>query len=165
MAIPDSIDYMDSVRDLRRAIETAQAHLKPGGVLLVVAKTKEIFHDNNFAYTGEKDGVHVTLLENNYINPYRPDTCEATLVYLIRRRGELTVHTDRHVLGLFAQATWDKVFNDAGLPMRETNLPGLYDKYILGRGEYPLKVFIGVKARQGDRSTYPGRQPRSGDRS
>jgi ubiquinone/menaquinone biosynthesis C-methylase UbiE len=134
VAIPDSVDYMNSVRDLRGAIETAQAHLKPGGVLLVVAKTKEIFHDNNFAYTGEKDGVHVTLLENNYINPYCPDTYEATLVYLIRRRGELSIHTDRHVLGLFAQATWDEVFNDAGLSMRETNLSGIYDKYILAGG-------------------------------
>lgn len=103
VVIPDSIDYMSSLSELRMAIGTAVAHLKPGGALLVVGKTREIFSDNNFAYTGEQEDLHVTLLENNYINRYRPDTYEATLVYLIRRKGDLTIHTECHVLGLFSQ--------------------------------------------------------------
>jgi ubiquinone/menaquinone biosynthesis C-methylase UbiE len=145
VAIPDSIDYMGSLPELRMAIETAIAHLKPGGVLLVVGKTREIFSDNNFAYTGEQEDLHVTLLENNYINRYRPDTYEATLVYLIRWRGDLTIHTERHVLGLFSQEAWEKVFAEAGLTMQLTDLEGTYDKYLLGGGEYPLKIFIGKK--------------------
>lgn len=145
VAIPDSIDYMASLSELRMAIGTAVAHLKTGGVLLVVGKTREIFTDNNFAYTGEKEDLHVTLLENNYINRYRLDTYEATLVYLIRRRGNLTIHTECHVLGLFSQEAWEKVFAEAGLTVRETDLDGTYDKYLLGGGEYPLKVFIGRK--------------------
>jgi ubiquinone/menaquinone biosynthesis C-methylase UbiE len=146
VVIPDSIDYMASQDDLRQAIQTAVAHLKTSGVLLVVAKTEETFQNNNFAYTGEKDGVHVTLLENNYINPFRPNTYEATFVYLIRQQGELTIHTDHQVLGLFSQATWEKMFNDAELIMRKTNMNGIYDKYLLGDGEYPLTVFVGQKA-------------------
>jgi ubiquinone/menaquinone biosynthesis C-methylase UbiE len=146
VVIPDSIDYMASRDDLRLAIQTAVAHLKTSGVLLVVAKTKEIFQNNNFAYTGEKDGVHVTLLENNYINPFRPNTYEATFVYLIRQQGELTIHTDHQVLGLFSQATWEKVFKDAELTMQKTNLNSIYDKHLLGDGEYPLIVFVGQKA-------------------
>lgn len=153
VAIPDSIDYMASLDDLRQAIQTAVAHLKSGGVLLVVAKTEETFQSNNFAYTGEKDGVHVTLLENNYINPFRPNTYEATLVYLIRRQGELTIHTDHQVLGIFPQATWEQIFNDAGLTMLKTNLNGRYDKYLLGDGEYPLTIFVGQKACSGKNYT------------
>ena len=145
VAIPDSIDYMGSLPELRMAIGTAVAHLKPGGVLLVVGKTREIFSDNNFAYTGEQEDLHVTLLENNYINRYRPDTYEATLVYLIRRRGDLTVQTECHVLGLFSQEAWETVFAEAGLTVRATDLDGAYDKYLLGGGEYPLKIFIGRK--------------------
>jgi SAM-dependent methyltransferase len=145
VAIPDSIDYMTSLDDLRRAIQNAVEHLKSGGVLLVVGKTEETFRNNNFAYTGEKNGVHVTLLENNYINPIHPNTYEATLVYLIRQKGELTIHTDQQVLGLFPQAVWDNVFKDAGLTMRKTTLDGVYDKYLLGGGEYPLMVFVGQK--------------------
>jgi len=145
VVIPDSIDYMASLDDLRQAIQTAVAHLNAGGVLLIVAKTEETFQNNNFAYTGEKDGVHVTLFENNYITPLLSNTYEATFVYLIRQQGELTIHTDRHVLGLFSQATWEKLFNDAELTMQKTRLNGIYDQYLLGGGEYPLTIFVGRK--------------------
>jgi ubiquinone/menaquinone biosynthesis C-methylase UbiE len=146
VAIPDSIDYMVSLDDLRQAIQTSVEHLKTGGVLLVVAKTEETFQNNNFAYTGEKDGVHVTLLENNYINLFRPNSYEATLVYLIRQQGELTIHTDHQILGLFPKATWDQVFKDAGLAIRTKTLDGIYDKYLLGEGEYPLTILVGQEA-------------------
>lgn len=145
VAIPDSIDYMVSLDDLRQAIQTALIHLKTGGVLLVVAKTEDTFQNNNFAYSGEKDGIHITLLENNYINSFRPNTYEATLVYLIRQRGELTIHTEHQVLGLFSQAIWDEVFKNSGITMQKTSLDGVYDSYILNNGEYRLTVFIGQK--------------------
>lgn len=145
VVIPDSIDYMASLDDLRQALETAAMHLKTGGVLLVVGKTKETFQNNNFSYTGERDGVHVTLLENNYINPFIPNTYEATFVYLIRQRGELTVHTDHQVLGLFPLATWETLFRDVGLILETEDLNGVYDPYLLGDGEYPLTIFLGQK--------------------
>ncbi|MBN1270776.1 MAG: class I SAM-dependent methyltransferase [Candidatus Aminicenantes bacterium] len=146
VAIPDSIDYMASEDDLRQAIQTMVMHLKTGGVFLVVGKTEETFQNNNFAYTGEKDGIHVTLLENNYINPFRPNTYEAFFVFLIRREGELTIHSERQILGLFSEATWEKVFNDYGLVIQKTTLNGIYDNNILGEGEYPLTVFFGKKS-------------------
>jgi hypothetical protein len=145
VVIPDSIDYMVTLADLQQAIRTAVDHLKMGGVLLVVGKIMEAFQNNNFAYFGEKNGVHVTLLENNYIHSLRPNTYEVTLVYLIRQQGELTIHIDRHTLGLFSQATWDKVFSDSGLAMRRVPLDHIYDKYLLGDGEYPMMVFVGQK--------------------
>ncbi len=146
VAIPDSIDYMASQEDLQQAIQTAVMHLKTGGVLLVVAKTKEIFQNNNFAYTGEKNGIHVTLLENNYINPFRPNTYEATFVYLIRQQRDLAIRTDHQVLGLFSQAMWDEVFKKAGINMQKVKLDGIYDSYLLNDGEYPLLIFVGQKS-------------------
>lgn len=145
VAIPDSIDYMVSLNDLRQAIQTAVKHLKTGGVLLVVGHTAETFQNNNFAYTGEKDDIHVTLLENNYVNPFSPDTYEITLIYLIRRKGKLTTYTEHTIAGLFSQATWDKIFSDAGLSMRKKSLDGIYDKYLLDEGKYPLTIFFGQK--------------------
>lgn len=145
VAIPDSIDYMSSLSELRMAIETAAVHLKPGGILLAVGKTLESFQDNNFAYTGRRGDLHVTLLENNHVNRYRPDTYEATLVYLIRRKGELTVRTECHVLGLFPREAWARVFSEAGLSLQEQALDGTYDKYLIAGGAYPLKIFIGKK--------------------
>ena len=108
-----------------------------------MGKTEETFQNNNFAYTSDKNGVQVTLLENNYINPFRPNTYKATLVYLIRQQGELTIHTHQHVLGIFLQAKWDKVFTDAGLDMQQKVLDGIYNKYLLHEGEYPLTAFVG----------------------
>lgn len=145
VAIPDSIDYMSSLADLRLALDTAVAHLRPGGILLVVGKTREQFRDHDFAYTGEREDLHVTVLENNYVNRYRPDTYEATLVYLIRRRGVLTIHTECHVLGLFPEAAWKSAFADAGLSLQQAELGGLYERYLLDGGEYPLTVFLGQK--------------------
>ena len=146
VVIPDSIDYMASRQDLQQAIQTAVMHLKTGGVLLVVAKTEEIFRNNNFAYSGLKDGIHVTLFENNYINPLHPNTYEATLVYLIRERGELTIQTEQQVLGLFSQEIWNEVFKNAGITMKKSSLDGIYDSYLLNDGEYPLVVFVGQKS-------------------
>ncbi|WP_291322617.1 class I SAM-dependent methyltransferase [Desulfonatronospira sp.] len=145
VAIPDSTDYLVTRKDLHQAVKTAAEHLRKGGVFLVTAKPKETFQNNNFAYTGEKNGLHLTLLENNYINPYRPDTYEAVFVYLIREQGELTIHTDHHILGLFPKWAWEQAFRDAGMDMQETLLDGVYERYILDGGSYPLTVFAGKK--------------------
>lgn len=145
VAIPDCIDYMTSLDDLRRALKTAAGHLKSGGVLLVVGKTSETFQNNNFVYTGKKNGIHITLFENNHIHEIKPDGYEATLVYLIRRHGELTTHIDRHELGLFSQEKWEHVFFDCDLELHQHRIDGVYDRYLLENGAYPLQVFIGKK--------------------
>lgn len=145
VAIPDCIDYMVTPADLDAAIATAAEHLRPGGTLLVVGKTRETFRDNNFAYSGTRDGIQVTLFENNYVDPRRPDRYEATLVYLVRAHGELTVQVDRHELGLFDQAAWERVFDRHGLRLQQSTLDGVYDAYLLGDGAYPMQVFVGVK--------------------
>lgn len=146
VTIPDGIDYTASIDELRKAIQTAARHLKTGGVLLVVANPAETFRDNNFAYTGERDGVQVTLFENNYVNRFRPNTYEATLTYLIRRQGELTIHTETQVLGLFARETWLELFREAGLMLQQTSSSGFYERYLLGEGEYTRTVFVANKS-------------------
>ena len=146
VVIPDGIDYMVTRDDLRQAIRTAAVHLRPGGVLVVVGKTGETFRDNNFAYTGQRDALHVTVLENNYIHPYRPDTYEATIVYLIREQGELRIRTECHVLGLFPRPVWEETFAEAGFSIEISDLDGGYADNLLGGGEYPQHIFIGQSA-------------------
>lgn len=145
VAIPDSIDYMVSEDDLLQTIKNAVSHLKIGGILLVVAKIEETFYNNNFAYTGEKEGVSVTLLENNYKNSFNPNTYEATLIYLIRKQGQLSIQTENQILGLFSQTTWENIFKKADLIIQKTTLSDVYEKYILNNGMYPLTIFIGKK--------------------
>lgn len=145
VVIPDSIDYMVTLDDLKQAIQTSAIHLKPSGVLMIVGKTKETFQNNNFAYTGEKGDTHVTLMENNYINPYVPNTYEITMLYLIRQKGKLSKYIEESKAGLFPKETWDEVLKNAGFNMEIKNLDGIYDEYLLGEGEYPLTIFIGKK--------------------
>jgi len=145
VVIPDSIDYMTTPAELRKAVITAFRHLRPGGALLIVAKIREEFRDNNFCYTGAKDGIEVTIFENNHVPPRNPSTYEATFVYLIRREGELSIHTDRHRLGLFSQTEWRSILKDAGLRVKQVRLDGVYDPFIIGEGTYPMQVFIGLK--------------------
>jgi SAM-dependent methyltransferase len=145
VAIPDSIDYMATLPELEIAIGTACKHLNPGGVLLIVAKTREEFRENNFCYIGVKDDIEITIFENNYIPKTARSTYEATLIYLIRRKGKLSIHTDCHILGLFSQTEWLSLLTGAGLEVKQIRLDGAYDRFFLGEGEYHMQVFVGVK--------------------
>ena len=55
VVIPDSIGYMTTVTDLRKAITTGYKHLKAGGILLIVAHVRDSFNENNFVYSGLQD--------------------------------------------------------------------------------------------------------------
>lgn len=140
--IPDSIMYMITLEDLSAALKNATAHMKPDGILLVVAHTKEEFRNNNFVYTGEDESIHITVLENNHI--VSDSTYESTMVYLIRQDGELSIEHEVHTLGLFSYDQWMAIFRKLQLKVDEINLNHLYDKYLLEEGEYKLKVFIGT---------------------
>jgi SAM-dependent methyltransferase len=139
--IPDSIAYMTTIDDLRGTLQNCVKHLNEGGVLLVVIHTREEFRNNNFAYTGEKDGVHVTVLENNHI--ISDSSYEASLFYLIRRDGKREIFQEVHTLGLFPYEKWQEIFQECGLKMEEQNLDHLYEPYLLNEGEYKLKMLIG----------------------
>ena len=142
VVIPDAIGYMTTVEDLRRALRNAYRHLKPGGVLLVTAHMKEEFQGNNFAYSGSRDEVEVTVFENNHIPDPKGTTYEAIIIYLVRRRGELEIHTDRHIIGLFASQIWHDLFKELAMEVKQVALKELYDPFILGKGEYPLQIFV-----------------------
>lgn len=145
VAIPDSIGYMTTPEDLRKALRNAYAHLKPGGILLITAHLKEEFQENNFVYSGSQDDIEVTVFENNYIPDPEGTTYEATIIYLIRRAGELEIHNERHVIGFFDSEVWHGLFKELLLDMRQVALKDLYAPFILGEGDYPLQMFYCLK--------------------
>ncbi len=145
VAIPDSIDYMKTEEELRKVIVTANKHLKPGGVLLIVAHPKETFKENNFVYTGEKGDIEITIFENNYITRKNDSIYEATIIYLIRNKGKLETYTDIHTLGLFYKKTWISLLEEEGFEIKETKEEHFYNEYMLEEGEYPLYIFTCIK--------------------
>ena len=143
VVVPDSIDYMRSEDELLAVLATANKHLKPGGMLLIVGHPAERFRQNSFVYTGSNQDVEITIFEHNYI-PAHPGTgYEATFVYLIRRHGELEIYADRHFLGLFKLQTWLALFDKAGFEnLVQINMDHTYDRFTMAEGRYPQLVFI-----------------------
>ncbi len=164
VAIPDCIDYMVTPEDLRAAIGTARRHLNPGGVLLIVANTRDEFRHNNFVYTGSRDDTEVTVLENDRICEGGA-RYEATLVYLIRRKGELRVETEVHTLGLFLLTTWLESLAGAGFDVEHMSRREGYERNILKEGRYPRRIFVATKTRKVAGATTSGANSSTDDAS
>jgi SAM-dependent methyltransferase len=146
VVIPDSIGHMTTLKDLQKAILTAYNHLRPGGVLLIIALVREEFRENNFFYTGSKGGIEITLFENNHISDPAGTTYESTVIYLIRHKGKLEIHSDTETLGLFKLSVWLGVLKEIGFEVKQMELKHSYDRYLAGKGEYYLRMFICSKS-------------------
>jgi SAM-dependent methyltransferase len=115
--VHDAIDYMTTEDDLRRAIETAFVHCRPGGVAVFVPDaTKEWFavgtdHDGR---DGD-DGRAVRFLEWTW-DPDPDDTWTSTEYAFVLRGadGSVRVVHETHRNGLFARADWERLVAGAG---------------------------------------------------
>jgi len=145
VACTEAIGYMPTLEDTRQAVSTACSHLRQGGVFLFTALLKEEFRENNFAYTGSKEDIEVTVFENNYRPDPESSTYEAAMIYLIRCAGELEIHTDIHQGSLFSKETWIRLLEEFGFEIVETKMTDNYSPYLLGESSYPIQVFICVK--------------------
>lgn len=115
--IHDAIAYMTSERDLLAALQTAAAHLAPGGrVLLAPDYVRETFQPStDHGGTDGDDGRGMRYLEWSY-DPDPDDTTMVTdYVYLLREPdGSARVEHDRHITGLFPRQTWLDLLAGAG---------------------------------------------------
>ncbi|MBU1638584.1 class I SAM-dependent methyltransferase [bacterium] len=142
VAIFDSVGYLTSERDLKLAVATAKEHLCEGGVLLMMPdETSETFMQNSTStITTADEHVELAFIEN-YFDPDPDDsTYEGTMLFLIRRNGQLTIRNETHTLGLFPISVWRRVIEEAGLSYATE----IYDDPDTARG---YRVFIGVKNR------------------
>jgi SAM-dependent methyltransferase len=114
--VHDAVDYMVSEDDLRAVVETAFAHLRPGGVaLLVPDHTAERFEPG--LRSGGHDGPDRGMRYLEWTTDADPDdgTYEVDYAYLLREPdGTVRVEHERHVCGLFPRATWLALLEQAG---------------------------------------------------
>lgn len=121
VVILDSIDYNRTEDDIRATFETAYFHLKPGGLLLTVIEyDADNFPQNTTHVETKTDGdLEVTFIENNY-DPDPTDThFEGTFIFMVRRNGELEIHTDQHLVGLFKTEVWLKTMRETGFEVQQ----------------------------------------------
>ena len=126
--VHDAIGYLTSVDDLRDGIETAAAHVRPGGVVILTPDaTTEIFvpSTDHGGHDGD-DGRSLRYLE--WTHPANGSTYDVD--YLIITRGpdeDVGVVHDRHTLGLFPRATWERLITEAGLELVDTTVQNPYE--------------------------------------
>jgi SAM-dependent methyltransferase len=126
--VHDAISYLTTEADLRAAVETVAAHARPGGVVILTPDaTTEIFEPrtDHGGHDGD-DGRSLRYLEWTH-----PSTGSAYDVdYLIIARGpgdDVRVVHDRHVLGVFPRATWERLVSEAGLELVDTTVDDPYE--------------------------------------
>ncbi len=114
--ISDAVAYMQTPRELTRAFATAFRHLRPGGAFVTYGEHIRGRVEQNLtrAIRGRSRETEVVFVENLYDPDPSDTTVEGTFVFLVRRRGRLSVETDHHILGLFPKAAWTRALRDAG---------------------------------------------------
>ena len=126
--IHDAISYLTTEADLRAAVETAAAHVRPGGVVILTPDaTTEIFEPqtDHGGHDGE-DGRSLRYLE--WTHAATGSTYDVDYLIIARRPGEdVRVVHDRHVLGLFPRATWERLVQEAGLELVDTTVDDPYE--------------------------------------
>ena len=143
--IHDAVDYMLSEEDVRKTLETAAAHLKPGGLCVVAPTyTRDNFIDGDVADDGTTtDSEELTYFTFVHDPDPADDTFEMILLYLIRDHETRNVRTveDRHTCGLFSIDQWVAWMKDAGFDARYE--AGDVD------AEEPWTLFVGMNSEAG----------------
>jgi RimJ/RimL family protein N-acetyltransferase len=137
--VHDAVMYLTNEDDLRRAVETAFAHCRPGGVALFAPDfVRETFRPGTDHGGHDGEGRALRYLEWVW-DPDPADTTYLTdFAYLLREDGkEPRVLHDRHVEGLFPRATWLRLLQETGFQTSSATRPN-------DDGE-PDEVFVGVR--------------------
>jgi SAM-dependent methyltransferase len=133
----DAISYMTTEDDLRAAIETAAAHLRRGGAAVFLPDaTRETFvpGTEHGGHDGE-DGRSLRYLQWARDDDPGDDGYQVDFTVVLREVGTPTrvVH-ELHTEGLFPDATWQRLIEDAGLELVD---PGIEDP---NEGEHAVFV-------------------------
>jgi SAM-dependent methyltransferase len=139
--VHDAVAYMTTEDDLRRAIETAYVHCRPGGAALFAPDyLRETFRPSTASGGSDGDCGSLRFLEWTWDPDPADNTYVVDYAYMLRDEdGAVRVLHDRHVEGVFAREVWLRLLADAGFVPRE--VPFVHPEVEGG----PLPVFVAVK--------------------
>lgn len=112
----DAIMYMTSLLDLRKALETAWVHCRPGGAVLVMPDAVQETFQAETRHGGH-DGIGRALRFLEWV--YDPDPTDSTYltdyIFLLRTEPDhIEIVYDRHIEGLFPRAAWLQTMREVG---------------------------------------------------
>jgi SAM-dependent methyltransferase len=119
--VHDAINYMTSEKDLKAVMETAFAHVRPGGVALFGPDcTRESFQEGT--HCGGHDGPDGRGLRYAvWVSDPDPGDTHFSLdfAYMLREPGgRVRVEQDRHLYCLFRKQQWLTFLRDTGFQAR-----------------------------------------------
>lgn len=141
----DGIDYMCTEADLAQVFAVAFRHLKPGGlaVFLPDAVAERFEPGTECGGSDAPDGRGARLLE--WSEPVEPGATQGVTHYAFLLRhadGTVQVRAEAHPWGLFPEATWLRLLQDAGFEAEAIDEPP--------NGEHaPRRFFFGHKPTAG----------------
>ena len=115
--VHDAIDYMTTLDDLKKAMETAFVHCKAGGMALFVPDAVRETFEASTDHGGEDGaaGQGVRYLEWTYDPDENDSTYITDYVVIFREAGlPVMVEHDQHILGLFSDADWLRLLDEVG---------------------------------------------------
>lgn len=122
--VHDAVCYMASEQDLLAAALTAFVHTRPGGAAIFAPDhLRETFAETTVVIEGEDGSRALRCLMWTW-DPDPADSSYAVDFAFLLRDGEAVqaVH-DRHVEGLFPEATWHRVLASAGFEVETISRP------------------------------------------
>jgi len=130
--IHDAIMYMASEPDLRRAMETAFVHCRPGGVALFVPDhVRETFTPGTDHGGHDDDTRGLRYLEWTYDPDPTDTTYLVDFAYLLREAdGTVRVEHDRHIDGLFGRDEWLQLLREVGFQPKIVSDPWRQDVFV-----------------------------------
>jgi SAM-dependent methyltransferase len=139
--IHDAISYLTSMEDVKRAIQTAYYHCRPGGVALFVPDwTAEKFKTETSHGGHDRGERGLRYLEWSIDHDPGDHTYTNYMVYLLREGEDVRESpVDEHHCGLFTQEEWIEAIEEAGFEPRM--LP--FEHSELEKGSHNL--FLGLK--------------------
>jgi SAM-dependent methyltransferase len=142
--IHDAIDYMTTEKDLRAAIETAYAHVRPGGIAVLVPDdvTESFEQRTDHGGSDAADGRAARYLEWSW-DPDPDDTWTITSYTFVLRDANGSVETahETHRLGLFPRDVWLRLLTEAGFTASAHNELPTGD-------DHPRTWFVGRRAEE-----------------
>ncbi|MGE0709182.1 MAG: trans-aconitate 2-methyltransferase [Planctomycetota bacterium] len=139
--VHDAVSYLTSLADLRAAMDTAFAHLRPGGAALFGPDhVREAYRPG--AYHGGHDDPHDPERGARYLQwqlPAADAGYAIEFVYLLREGGAVRHLRDTHHCGLFGRAEWFDALAAAGfvdaaaLPLDHSEMPDGGGEFFVAR--------------------------------
>jgi len=143
--VHDAVGYMTTQSDLRRAMQTAFVHCRPGGaVLMAPDHTRENFRPSTRHGGHDGHGRALRYLEWTWDPDPDDETYVVDCAYLLRDEdNSVRVLKDRHEEGLFPRARWLGLMTDVGFA---PSTVGFEHSEMSG---VQLEVFVGKKPETG----------------